>query len=1257
MSFASLVRSSLPESTLQAETEIEKTAAELKIPPSALSHITTIVRWKEFLTTTTEENRALLLRYLQETGFIPKNRTSFDPVFRNHQEVQKFADSLVERFADGSLDLQSFLATTYQEHRKTFPLLSQAQFKLLLGMIKHQSDLTNLDVSTLDLQCPFPITHNNYFGRFISSGCETPQKAARHLQIASPLLVQVRNILDGLKNSEYNFLEISVFSSAEEEYKAQGMSIPPDKRLSGEDRLKVSDLLHAAIKNSADLYGTNKKVEEKLRLISFPSLPNINFDHIDDKKYRALAVALYDWLFFDKKDSPLLKQRTLTSAEERSARHASRRIETRTAKLSSLLSNKPKSGAPQKEKTSWQSEVQACKSDIAHFQKTLIRLESNRSSVVPLIEQLEKSENSLTAVKKFRKAIAFAQQRGEKIVFTTLPRTGDSASKTSKFMSLLDEAFVGTGRNKSQSTELLRSSAMILCPASSATMTTSRSKVEQSSVETRLRKILIDAEDLNSSAKLVLGKVLPKPEDPQLARLVTTILKLGAVPGIAKEAQLNYLVQRFSDRAVPKAEDYLDFLFKKAPAMSQEQLHKVLHVMYELDVKQLPGLALRHALHRFRHPAGTLDAYGRYSRSYRPERLGALPEIFTDLASFENYAQRGLDSLGVVTEVNKIQEHLATSGIVAIVDGTNYHPELNVEVGMTGDKLEKEDSEKTTEVWGEYVQPYERVCRALGVRLIEGDVIPELQNCSLIGVTKPDKVSRVFQKIIKKFYGIDIEIEPDLSQINHVLAHLKTYDQNVILVLDARNISKLEEYQKFIDLLSKYGIKIILRTREPFPGIPQVNIQPFLDHTLTERVMLEGERLQTRLNLPNAIPKEVVQFATEVVSRCRQTQADPLNLTLQVLYGAASYARLKKVDTLMERHVNAAIPPIFHMLDGEQMRLRIKAIESFKERAPLYVMGQEKAINKISDRVINHMQGLRDPTRPLTLLLPGPTGVGKTELLLTLARICDLPFFLVEGAEFNEPHTLSRLVGSPSGYQGDDEGPLYKFAKENIVGLVFFDEVEKMHPAVIQGLMNFWDKATLTAGNGATVSRPGFIIVGASNAGASELNQGLKIKEIKEILARAFKSTDGRDRPELVARFEPIVMSAIERSDFSKMLEQSLLNIGTRHGFINANLRLTGADDVAKKLLFERCQEACAFQEKITKLGFAGTGEKNIRPTETFYDLRHVSRAIDDLVGDSLRRIVKSQHENGMTDELQPPVPVILKGDEENESIVVQVVV
>src|SRR5205085_2873995 len=101
-----------------------------------------------------------------------------------------------------------------------------------------------------------------------------------------------------------------------------------------------------------------------------------------------------------------------------------------------------------------------------------------------------------------------------------------------------------------------------------------------------------------------------------------------------------------------------------------------------------------------------------------------------------------------------------------------------------------------------------------------------------------------------------------------------------------------------------------------------------------------------------------------------------------------------------------------------------------------------------------------------------------------------------------------------NGYVGPDEGILYKFLKDNPVGIVFIDEIEKMHPDVYTALMNFFDKAVLTAGNGEQVRRPGMVIVGASNAGADKLHRGMGARQVREILAEAFEDSRGRKRPE-----------------------------------------------------------------------------------------------------------------------------------------------
>jgi MoxR-like ATPase len=792
---------------------------------------------------------------------------------------------------------------------------------------------------------------------------------------------------------------------------------------------------------------------------------------------------------------------------------------------------------------------------------------------------------------------------------------------------------------------LLKNSSILLNDEAVGRVRSGHIQTSKSVVEQHVRKFHVEADEINVSAKYLIAGILPRKDDPKLALLIDGIATYAPPPGVQTDRELITLVQKASGKANPQASDYLEYTFERLPSMSQDQLFVLLGKLHELGISKVSPRIQDLSRERFKHRSDVLPSFRVYSANYRPNKLGAAPEIFADRATFETYLNSSIDALGMAPELRQIERHLLERGIVAVVDGTNYHPELNAEIGVTGDKLEKDDAERTTEVWGDYVRPSERAIRGLSLRLMEGDISSELRNASLMGIVKPDKVSQVMQKIIKKFYGIDIDINPDLSTINQVLADLKLHDDNTVLVVDARSITDMEQYREFVSLLERYQIKIILRTREPFPGVPQVNIQPFLEDTVPDRIMQDAERLQKKLGLSAPIDRSVIEFATRQVQRCRQPQADPLNLTLQVLHGAAAHARLHPDKKVTEQDVVVALPPIFHLPDGEQMRLRIDAIDSFMKRAPLLVLGQERAIRSIGDKVKSHILGMRDPTRPLTLLIPGPTGVGKTELMMCIARICDIPFFMVEGAEFSEEHTVSRLVGSPTGYVGPDEGILYTFLKENTMGLVFIDEIEKMHPSVYQALMNFFDKATLTAGNGKTVTRPGFIIVGASNAGADRLTRTLETREIKEILSESFVDRMGRPRPELVRRFDPIVMPAIEEESFKKMLRSSVDAIGSRPGFINANLRLVEFDDAAVELLYNKSKQVCEYNERsLQKLGFRSQ-DQVAGNSGLYYDMRHVSRALDELAGESLRDLAITQYQNGRHAIRGSSIPVRLVGD------------
>jgi len=625
------------------------------------------------------------------------------------------------------------------------------------------------------------------------------------------------------------------------------------------------------------------------------------------------------------------------------------------------------------------------------------------------------------------------------------------------------------------------------------------------------------------------------------------------------------------------------------------------------------------------------DQFSVYTENYTPDTLGKLPWIFEDRATLNMYLTLWLDSYWMSHEIAQLERELVHGRwIVWVIDTTEYHPEL-VKEDAFGDK-EESSTENSDEVWGEYVRPTERLMRALSSQVMEWRITKELEDFSFIWVREPSWEDKAMAKLIRLFFGVDVNLSPDISKMSQVLSELHNYDEDTILIVNAESVKSFEQYKELITLLEKFKFKVIVQLREPLPGLPQVTLKPFLDSEITERIMSEEEAIRNKLGLIKPIKSEVVAFAVTQVKRMRNPSDDPLNLTLQVINGAAQNARMQWHGDIREQDIAMAISPIFHLPDSEQMKSRLDAVENFILTAPLEVLGQSKAVKSIGAKMKSHILWLRDPSRPLSLLLPGPTWVGKTELMIKFAQAVNMPFFQIEWAEFSEEHTVSRLVGSPTGYKWPDKWILFKFLENNNGWVVFIDEIEKMHPAVYTALMNFFDKATLTAWDGTTVKRPGFVIVWASNAWADELTPEMGIREVKDVLSQAFVDQFNKPRPELVRRFDPIVMLAIEKEDFKQVISLSLKSIWNRFGIVNANVRLNDIDDSAIELLYNESMEVCKYSEEswvgfplkqITKwISEADTSG------ESFYDMRHVSRALDGLVGDWLVRLVQDQIES-----------------------------
>jgi len=211
--------------------------------------------------------------------------------------------------------------------------------------------------------------------------------------------------------------------------------------------------------------------------------------------------------------------------------------------------------------------------------------------------------------------------------------------------------------------------------------------------------------------------------------------------------------------------------------------------------------------------------------------------------------------------------------------------------------------------------------------------------------------------------------------------------------------------------------------------------------------------------------------------------------------------------------------PITRLLEAEMQRL-VHMEDALHQR----VIGQDEAINIVSNTVRRARAGLQDPNRPIgSFIFLGPTGVGKTELARALAGFLfndEHSMIRIDMSEYQEKHTVSRLVGAPPGYIGYDEGgQLTEAVRRRPYSVVLFDEIEKAHPEVFNILLQLLDDGRLTDGHGRTVDFKNTVVIMTSNLGGEiwYRQEHIKRDKIQEILQNQF-------RPEFLNRIDEIII-------------------------------------------------------------------------------------------------------------------------------------
>ncbi len=288
--------------------------------------------------------------------------------------------------------------------------------------------------------------------------------------------------------------------------------------------------------------------------------------------------------------------------------------------------------------------------------------------------------------------------------------------------------------------------------------------------------------------------------------------------------------------------------------------------------------------------------------------------------------------------------------------------------------------------------------------------------------------------------------------------------------------------------------------------------------------------------------------------------------------------------------------PVNRLLQSESEKL-----VHLEDELKKYVVGQDEALVLISKAIRRNRVGLSDESRPIgSFLFLGPTGVGKTETAKTLAKVLfndEKALIRIDMSEYQEAHTVARLIGAPPGYVGYEEGgQLTEAVRRKPYSVVLFDEIEKAHPQIFNIFLQIFDDGRLTDGKGKVINFKNTIIILTSNLGSEYYREKINFEEKKK---KIFDTVNRFFKPELINRLDSIIVfNSLTQSIMEKIVEIQLSRVITRVKNQGIDLEIT---DKVKNYL--------------VNIGF-----------DEFYGARPLKRIINDLIVDELAlRVVEGK--------------------------------
>ncbi len=398
----------------------------------------------------------------------------------------------------------------------------------------------------------------------------------------------------------------------------------------------------------------------------------------------------------------------------------------------------------------------------------------------------------------------------------------------------------------------------------------------------------------------------------------------------------------------------------------------------------------------------------------------------------------------------------------------------------------------------------------------------------------PDKAIDLVDEAAAKL-RTEIESMPaPLDEVKRRIMQLQIEEQAISKETDAASQEKLKKIQadqaelkeKEAELLAKWESEkqAILRTR---------SIKQEMDALKVE--MEKAERSYDLNRLSELKYGRLPALQKELADQEQALSANQDNQLLKEEVGEEDIA------SVVSRWTGI---PVTKMMTGEREKLLHLEDELHKR-----VVGQDKAVQVVSDAIIRARAGIKDPNRPIgSFIFLGPTGVGKTELAKALADALfddERNIVRIDMSEYMEKHTVSRLIGAPPGYVGYDEGgQLTEAIRRRPYSVVLLDEIEKAHPDIFNILLQILDDGRLTDGKGRVVNFKNTIIIMTSNLGSHDILEESDFSKAEEKVHTLLKSYF---RPEFLNRIDDIVVfKALEKEQVQNIARILLTSLGKR---------------------------------------------------------------------------------------------------------------